>query len=159
MTPERLRELLSYDEHTGEFLRLVDRGRERAGTMAGTINSRGYRCIKIDRKLYKAHRLAWLYMTGSWPSAEIDHIDVNPSNNRFSNLRLATRAQNSMNKKVQLNNTCGFKGVRKNGTRWEARIRIEGQLVSIGQFVTPEMAHGAYVVKAQEIFGEFARDG
>lgn len=159
MTPARLRELLRYDQYTGEFVRLVDRQRYRAGTIAGSFDARGYLCIGLDGKTYKSHRLAWLYMTGAWPEQEIDHIDGDRSNNRFDNLRPATHEQNARNQKLRADNIARLKGVRLNGATWQARIRIAGRTVSIGEFDSPEMAHGAYVAKAQEIFGEFARNG
>jgi hypothetical protein len=87
--------LFSYDPDTGLFTRLVTTGsRSQAGEIAGSKDSQGYWQISINHRVHRAHRLAWLYMMGEWPDAEIDHRDLNRSNNRWSNLRPATRAQN-----------------------------------------------------------------
>jgi HNH endonuclease len=159
MTPTRLRELFKYDAVTGEFARIVNRQRYAAGTIAGWIDAYGYRCIGIDGKSYKAHRLAWLWMTGEFPACEIDHIDGNPLNSRWENLRAADHGQNARNQKLRADNKSGFKGVRANCQKWVARIRVNGKTVVIGSFVTPEAAHAAYAAKASELFGEFARNG
>ena len=107
LTAERLREVLNYDPQSGEFRRRVDRGRGRghrwkAGTIAG--RKAQYIHINIDYALYAAHRLAWLYMTGEWPSRGIDHIDRDKHNNAWSNLRLADKSQNAMNSKMRSTN-------------------------------------------------------
>ena len=99
LTVERLRELLSYDPATGKFLWRVGRQCMRAGAVAGATEVQGYRVIKIDGKIYKAHRLAWLYVTGEWPPEEIDHKNTDPQDNVWSNLRLATHSQNQANAK------------------------------------------------------------
>src|ERR1700719_1662744 len=102
---DRLRELLSYDPETGVFRWLVrKRQNVKAGDVAGSFDGCGYCKISIDRRAYKAHRLAWLYMTGEWPPAEIDHINMNRADNRFANLRLATRHQNMANQRLYANN-------------------------------------------------------
>lgn len=95
---ERLLEVLSYDPGTGIFHWRP--GTRREGFVAGTIVSEGYISIGIDRRCYKAHRLAWLYFHGIWPSAVVDHIDGDTSNNRIENLRDVTHAQNGLNRHV-----------------------------------------------------------
>lgn len=84
-TAERVRELFRYDPETGIFTRLVDSPmhRAKAGETSASINSQGYAQIRVDGKRYKAHRLAWLHMTGEWPTQQIDHIDGNRANNRW----------------------------------------------------------------------------
>lgn len=99
LTPERLRCLLSYDQGTGLFTWLIDRGNGAcAGQRAGTVDrNSGYVLVQIDGRQYRAHRLAWLYVHGRWPRPLIDHIDRNRANNRISNLREATSAINNSN--------------------------------------------------------------
>jgi hypothetical protein len=96
LTAERLREILGYDPETGLFTRLVRTGRIRAGEVAGTAHSRGYRSIVIDGRVYLSHRLAWLYVHGEWPPEQIDHINRNRADNRLVNLRAAKQSQNNV---------------------------------------------------------------
>jgi HNH endonuclease/AP2 domain len=155
ITRARLHDVLDYDSKTGEF-----RWRKRlsqstqAGGVAGTFDRDGYLRITIKGRIYRAHHLAWLYMTGKWCPAFIDHRDGNPSNNCWANLRGATVSQNNANRRRHKNNACGFKGVsRTQCGRWRATI----QKHQLGSFATPEDAHAAYVAAARKLFGEFAR--
>jgi len=159
LTVERLKELLAYDATTGEFHWIDDRGNNRMkGKRAGTVNSRGYRVIEIDSKAHREHRLAWLYVTGNWPEHELDHRDLNKLNNRFDNLRPATRSQNTSNKPVQKNSKTGVRGVnrRENG-KFRAYVGVHGKRINVGQYDTIEEAQAAYVAAAREYHGEFAR--
>ncbi len=115
----------------------------------------------VAGKMYKAHRLAWFYMTGEWPPDQIDHIDGDRDNNRLVNLRKATNAQNGANARLSKNNSSGFKGVSFDTSvgRWRASIRRNRQLHYLGFFNTPEEAHAAYASAAVQLFGEFARMG
>lgn len=90
---------------------------------------------------------------------QVDHIDGNGLNNRRSNLRIVTNAENGRNRGESSNNTSGFKGVywNKQRSKWEAQIRIDGKRRFLGQFAHPEDAHKAYTRAAQTIFGDFAR--
>jgi hypothetical protein len=94
LTVERLRELLTYDPETGELRWRVTRRRAAKGSLAGTLNRNGYRNIEVEQRCYKAHRLAWLYVTGEWPKETIDHINCKRDDNRWANLRQATTAEN-----------------------------------------------------------------
>jgi hypothetical protein len=158
VTRARLRELLHYDPETGEFrwLKSVKRSLQ-SGDIAGTIDSQGYRRIIINGRIYRAHHLAWLYMRGNWCSLVIDHRDGDPANNRWANLRSATRSQNSANRRLHRNNVCGLKGVSPYGRRWCATICKNGRIHHLGIFLTPQAAHAAYVEAARKLFGEFAR--
>src|SRR5579859_3355628 len=91
--------ILSYDPATGEFRWLeTSNGEVKPGPVAGKSLKKGYRVITISGRAFYAHRLAWLYVTGKWPVALVDHRDGNPANNAWSNLRAATSAQNNANK-------------------------------------------------------------
>ena len=153
----RLRELLVYDQDTGDFRWKVSRGRVKAGNLAGSINKRErYNRISVDGVIYFGHRLAWLYMAGSIP-LEIDHVDGNRSNNAWSNLRAATRQLNVANVGLRKNNTTGYKGVFRNHNRFLARITCDGKNYHLGNFKTPTEASDAYCKAAKTFFGEFAK--
>lgn len=158
ITQEYLRSILSYDAETGVFTWTKPPWNHprMAGQEAGSVAT-GYVMIKIDHRRYKAHRLAWLYVHGEWPSKRIDHRDGDTFNNAFANLRLATQAQNCANagrwrgKKLP-------KGVRSVASgRFQARIRFDRKLRVIGTFCTAEEAAEAYLSEAQRLYGEFAR--
>ncbi|MGW1422698.1 HNH endonuclease [Bradyrhizobium manausense] len=158
-TAELVRSLLDYDPLTGVFLWRISPSRNTPeGSIAGA-DSEGYRLIRIDGGRYKAHQLAWLYMTGEWPSRQVDHRDTDRSNNRWSNLRLATTSQNKANMGRRADNKSGFKGVRwySPTKKWNAQIRCQGKNTNLGYFPTPEEAHAAYCRAAERLFGEFAR--
>jgi len=129
-----------------------------AGKTAGNID-RGYVQITIDGRPYRAHRLAWLYMTGEWPINDIDHASLDRSDNRFANLREATRSQNGANRRAMSNNTSGVKGVSWHAStrKWQARIQVAGKSKPLGYFDDLEAAAAAYERAAHETFGEFAR--
>jgi len=154
LTQKRLRELLFYNSETGDFMWLVSRGGVSKGTIAGTI-SHGYVLIRIDGIYYRAHRLAWLYMTGEWPADEIDHINRDKSYNAWCNLREATKSENMINGPPQKRNHLQVKGVRKRKNRPGYYARL-GQIY-IGVFPTIVEAQEAYKQKATELFGEFGR--
>lgn len=119
LTKERLQELLIYNTVTGIFTWKVNRrGTAKAGTVAGRPNNKGYIDISIDGKRYKAHRLAWLYITGSWPENQIDHINRIRDDNRLANLRDVTQSENLRNCGVSKSTASGIKNVYKSGNGW-----------------------------------------
>jgi hypothetical protein len=152
LTRARLRELLHYDEETGEF-----RWWQRAGDEICLGNVAGCVRICILGRSYRAHQLAWLYVKGRWGRPMIDHRDGDATNNRWINLRRATPSQNIANSRRPRHNTSGYKGVSLCRGRWRAVICNNGRLVYLGTFATPEAAHAAYVAAASKLFGEFAR--
>lgn len=134
ITQERLKRLFVYKN--GNLIRLVRSGNQIAGQIAGTkCKTHGYISIRIDKKVYRAHWLVWLYHYGYLPK-EIDHINRNRSDNRIENLRECSRSQNIANKPMQSNNTSGYKGVhwRKGRKKWQVRIKIDGKQRSLGHF-------------------------
>jgi hypothetical protein len=146
LTAARLREVLHYDPDTGMFTRKVARGPYCAGEIAGTTSKKGYVSICIDGKIYKAHRLAWLYMTGKWPMPECDHENRKKSDNRWQNLRAATRQQNTQNLDLRANSKSGRPGVgwHKASGKWLARIGVANRRIHLGVFDTIEAAANAY---------------
>lgn len=162
LTAERLREVLHYDPETGEFRwRVSRRNGVKAGDVAGTVTNYGYRQIRVDGRCYRASRLAFLYMTGEWPSHEIDHRDNDPSNDRWSNLREATGSQNQANKRRQINNTSGYKGVtyHRDCARWQAQIMVHGRMRYLGLYDTREEAFAVRCSASRRYHGDFANLG
>jgi hypothetical protein len=156
-----LRAVLSYEPHTGRFRWNWRPGKAGnsvvVGSVAGALNVHGYRRIKVNGRLYMAHRLAWFYTHGEWPYPEIDHINLNKDDNRIANLRRATPADNCRNSPKRAANTTGLKGVVRRGKKWLAQINARGKRLHLGMFTTPEAAHAAYCAAAQKYYGEFAR--
>jgi hypothetical protein len=135
ITQDKLQYLLNYNPDTGVFVWLnPPHPRIKKGQEAGTITESGYRRIMIEGKPYFAHRLAWLYMFGSFPK-QIDHINANRSDNIITNLRESNCTQNARNGRRYNNNTSGANGVKITdiGT-YEARIRVNGHLKHLGTF-------------------------
>jgi hypothetical protein len=159
LTAKELRSRLDYDPITGIFRYKVVpecQHKIKVGDIAGYIREKRYLVIKIDGKAYYAHRLAWLYVYGAWPTNLIDHEDTNKLNNSLSNLRPANQSKNKANAPKPKNNTSGFKGVVKCKNRWKAQITYQQQVMYLGLFDTKEKAHAAYLEKARELHGEFA---
>jgi len=157
-----LKELLHYDPETGIFTRIKigTPGNQRyLGKPAGNLGGKNYWYICVDGRTYKAHRLAWLYMTGEWPLEQIDHINGNRSDNRFSNLRQATNAQNQQNRGLQKSNTTGHKGIHwlPRKRPWRATITCNKRRVYLGCFYTKEEAVSAYIAAMKTHHGEFAK--
>lgn len=157
LTATKLREVLSYDPMTGVFNWLVKNNRRAVGDVAGTTNHDGYHHITIDRRIYAAHRLAWFYTHGVWPTNLIDHDDGNKNNNQLSNLREATGTQNKFNMGMYVNNQTGFKGVSmsKNKNKFVANIRLNGKATYLGVYATAELASKAYHEAAKQHHGVF----
>jgi hypothetical protein len=141
LTQELLKEILTYDSNTGIFYR------NRTNKIAGSIDKNGYILIYLNKKIYKAHRLVWLYEFGVWPKDQIDHINGNRTDNRFCNLRECTTGQNNQNTALYKNNTSGYMGVYfiKSHKKWAALIRFNRKRIYIGRFATPELAYDAYL--------------
>ncbi len=128
---------------------------ESAGSKAGYIS------IRLFGKQYYAHRLAYLYMLGTFPTEEIDHIDGNHSNNSWENLRDATRSENTRNCKIRSDNSSGIKvvGKHKQTGLWRARIKLEGKEIHLGLFSTVEEAEQAIIAKRKLYHGQFHLQG
>lgn len=160
LTVECLRQILSYDPISGVFCWLVRAGPRAAGSVAGSPEQKGYVVIGINGKIYKAHRLAYLYMKGEWPSGQIDHRNTIRADNRWDNLRPADTSKNKANGPGYKNRKYDLpKGVYRTGRKFSAQIRVRGTCFYLGSHQTPEAAHAAYAVAAREHFGEFANVG
>ncbi len=126
----------------------------KVGKRAGSIDNKGYRIVSCPtdkgHKTFKEHRLCYFYMTGEWPVNDIDHIDHNPSNNAWSNLRPASRRQNMQN-----NKGTGITHIKKTD-RYIVRITIDGKLKHIGSYSTKDEALKARREAEIKYFGEFA---
>jgi hypothetical protein len=156
MTPERLREVLSYDPQTGEFRWRIPLSRKlKVGKVAGRVTDQSYITIRIDGRDYLAHRLAWLYVTGEWPAKQIDLRNRNRSDIRWSNLREATNAQNQANSRDRRTLSRGVDWV-PGRNRFRARIKAAGRSFFLGYFRTEQQASRAYRSAARRTFGEFA---
>jgi hypothetical protein len=159
LAADRLRDLLTYHPDSGLFTWNRSRGSRGSGVIAGNMNTDGAVQIQIDKRVYVAHRLAWLYVLGVFPPDEIDHWNGCPADNRWSNLRPATHMQNCWNRKKSVANTSGFTGASWHSVKdqWCSSIMKNGQRIIIGYFDTPHEAGAAYAAKAEELFGEFRR--
>jgi hypothetical protein len=145
---------MRYEPTTGEFTWIVKRKRvPTTGATPPPTAGSAYRRIGIDGVIYKAHRLAFLYMTGEWPTGQVDHKDGDGSNNRWENLRDVTAAVNAQNKRrAQANSATGLLGVSfdKWSGRFAARIDVGGKGVNLGRFDDPKAAHEAYIAAKRE---------
>lgn len=159
LTQERLKELLDYNPDTGIFQWKIHRSQlAKVGDEAGYLGVKGYIRIRIDGKLYVAHRLAWLYLYGNFPMFLIDHINGIRNDNRISNLREATVQENARNKTITTRNKSGFKGVswEKRRNIWVVRINTGDKYAHIGYFDNIEEAAKAYHDASVKYHGEFA---
>lgn len=149
LTLERLKECLSYDPETGVFTRLVSKGRGKAGTEAGVVDSNGYRIICVEGMNFKAHRLAWYYFYGKWPEGVVDHENHIRDDNRIRNLKDVTQAQNTAKGKNHrgTQGVFGVPGVRIGGGSRDqitTRIVINGVTTHLGCFEDIASAYEAY---------------
>lgn len=155
---EDLRRLVKYDPETGEFTHLRTRGRAVEGQRADTPRLHGYRSLFINSSEVLAHRAAWALIHGTWPASRLDHISLDKTDNRISNLRLATAMQNRSNTPVHKNNRLGVKGVAETAQgRFRATIKVGGKSFFLGVFDTIDEAKDAYATAAQKFFGSYAR--
>jgi hypothetical protein len=149
----RLQELFTYEPLTGVLRwRKTNSSRAVAGSAAGHLSRIGYFQVRVDKKLFYAHRLVWMLVYGEDPGPKgIDHVDRDKSNNRLVNLRLANQSQNGMNRDHPIRSLP--LGVSTNKARFRARLGG----AHLGTFDTPEEAHAAYCAAAADFHGEFAR--
>jgi len=165
ITHSYLLSILHYEPLTGIFTWLwrddasVQWNGRYAGKNAGYINKHGHLSISINCVGYYSHRLAWFYITGKWPRKDIDHKNTIKTDNRFCNLRLATKLENDCNRQANKNNKSGYKGVHfcKFYKKWKAQIGVNRRKISLGYFRCPTAAYLSYCRAAKKHHGEFAR--
>ena len=150
-TQEELKSLYDYDSETGILTS------KRWGRPVGTTDSKGE---GLRTRFGRIHRLIWVWMTGDDPGTDvIDHINGDPYDNRWDNLRRCTRAQNQMNRGDNDNSTSGYKGVTFHWglMKWQAAIGFMGKVHYLGVYDTPDEAHDVYLEEAERCFGEYLR--
>lgn len=160
LTQARVRELFDYHPDGYLVRRTKQSIRTEIGQRVGCLHSSGYLVAHVDKKLYKVHRLIFLWHHGYLPRI-VDHADMNTINNRIGNLRNATKSQNNSNMRARSTNVSGLKGVylHKQTGKWCAEIRVNYKKHYLGLFHTKEEAHHAYKEAADRLHGEFARAG
>lgn len=149
---DRLRELLAYDPLVG----VLTWRTKRSGVsrkQAGSLKPSGYIVVQVDRKMLRAHRIAWALTKGEWPEQEIDHRNGDRSDNRWANLREATHAENAQNKVKQSNNKSGYLGVCwfKPRGKWKVEIQADKKRRHVGYFDDVHEAAAAYAAAKSEI--------
>ena len=142
---DRLRELLEYDPYTGLFTwKARPSKRVHVGDVAGHTTTKGYVSIRVDRRLYMAHVLAWFYMTGEWPTIDVDHKNRKRDDNRWCNLRLLTRQGNIQNS-LDTRSSSGYRGVYPTPSgQFKAAITAGYTQTHLGTFPSAEAASEAY---------------
>lgn len=157
VSQKELKSKLDYYKTNGIF---VWRGKK-GFNVAGYTRPDGYVFIRINNKLYRAHRLAWLFEYGEFPENEIDHIDGNPSNNSISNLRLCNSSQNKCNTRLRKDNTSGVKGLHwyKAYSKWQVNIGINKKTKCLGYFDDFFEACCKIYSERNKLHGEFANYG
>jgi len=157
--PSEIRQFFSYDADNGELRWRIDNARAKAGNLAGYVCTKEGGRVKVSFR-YKtiwAHQIIWVLQTGKWPSFPIDHINQNPSDNRWCNLRVATYAQNSGNNRKHANKY-GYRGVFliKHTGKFGARVVVEKKVHYIGSYATPELAFEAFKDAHKRLHGVFS---
>lgn len=151
VTAYELKDMLEYNPMTGIFIWKNSNRASINGYEAGCPTTGGYITITIDGQTYPAHRLAFLYMTDRWPVEFVDHINMNTSDNRWENLREASRSQNSAHSPRE------SKGVRRRSSgRWEARIRVDKKEIYLGSFNYKWEADKVFAEACDKYRGDFS---
>lgn len=157
-----LKENLDYNPDTGLFVRRIAKSnhpKAQVGQVAGWKTKNGYINISIGNKNYSAHRLAWLYVRGELPDTGVDHKDLDKTNNRISNLRLADKSQNACNTNLIDRNTSGTKGVswHKASKKWRAFVSVDRKVKHLGLFENKQEAIFIRREAEKKYYGDFAR--
>jgi hypothetical protein len=152
MTAEELRALLLYDEQTGLFTNRVKRKKAHVGQPAGSTKRSGYVRLVIGGRDYAAHRLAWLYVHGQWPTSMLDHINGVRSDNRIENLREVSPVVNAENRH-RPGGSNPYVGVtfHKQTGKWQSMAKVNGKTLYLGLHTTPEAARASYLAGKEQI--------
>ena len=154
VTQVQLHHLFAYNPETGIFIRKIKTSNSvKVGDIVGSDNGLGYIKFCVNSKLQFAHRMAWLYVYGSIPNLNIDHINSNPSDNRICNLRLVNQSENMQNTGKWKNNTSGYKGVTwaKDKNKWCSQIWKNNKKHHLGFFDKAETAYKIYCQAAKKL--------
>jgi len=154
LTIEHFTPWLRYDAEIGKFYWIASpANRIHVGDRAGSLMADGYRQIKIKGVRCAEHRLAWLFETGEWPEDDLDHINGARADNRFENLRDATRRENGQNMQCHRDGELPGASLHRATGKWACQIKVSGRLYYLGLHETEQDAHLVYkeVSEAQEI--------
>lgn len=155
LTQAMLREHVDYDVETGIFRWRTKPLRGNVGDVATGEDGQGYLRLSVCGERHRAHRLAWLYVHGEWPRDLIDHVNMDRSDNRIANLRIATKAQNGVNRRTRGHALSGFRGVAMDKGKYYAQFRATRKTKRVGPFLTPEEASFVYRCAAAVLYREF----
>lgn len=160
-SPEVLNKFFEYCPGTGQLKNKIDRGASRKGQVVGRPDKKGYLRINFLGSSIPAHRAAWTIFYGSIPRGQIDHKNLNKSDNKIENLRIASNSQNAMNRKIGASNTSGYKGVYWNkwSKRWIAVVRKNGVYVFRKGFSCLEDAAKAAEIARRAAHHQFCNQG
>ena len=160
--PIGLKEYMDYEPDTGVFTWKRHRSQTATkGTQVKCKDPKGYIILGWNRRNYRAHHIAWWWITGEMPGGELDHINNIRHDNRFSNLRKASSTQNNHNKLKPVTNTSGVKGVNWHKYRgaWAARITVDGARIQLGYFTDLESAEKIIRAAREKLHGDFCNHG
>lgn len=159
---EAIKQWLRYDPDTGLLWWVKSPGGKASMSKpAGTTRPDGRRQVRVLGRTWKSHRVCWAIYHGRWPVGDLDHENCDPSDNRISNLREATKRENNRNQRKRYGCSSVYKGVSwdKQWRKWRSSIRVNGRLIRLGAFDDEHQAHLAYCAAADQHFGEYARYG
>ena len=127
-----------------------------AGKEAGSIGCGGYKRVMLGNRQFMQHRLIWQMKHGDLGDKQIDHIDGNKTNNKIENLRLVCGQENNRNQKLHKNSSSVFGVYKRKSNNWQARIKIDGKLVTLGIF--PHWFDAVCARKSAEYRGGFHKN-
>jgi hypothetical protein len=152
LTRDYLKMILEYNPDTGVFKYIKSTGGKLVGSRAGSNHVSGYRYITCNSISYREHRVVWLYIYGTWPKGQLDHINGNKSDNRINNLREVSNKENCRNKISHKNGRLLGTSYHKQSKKWCAFIHNKTlKKIHIGLYLTEQEAHEAYLLKRMEL--------
>jgi len=161
-THEELKSLFIYGTSTGNFYRKTSPCNSvKIGDKAGTVKANGYTYIRFQGKQQAAHRLAWLFIYGRWPTKRLDHINGDKADNRMCNLRLVTQSENQLNRKLCSRSSTGIKGVSTHSAsgKYQVTLSVDGVKRHFGLFGSIELAELVARGAREKYHGEYCNHG
>lgn len=134
MKIEQIKKILSYDPISGNFQWLGDTAGHRKNEKVGYLEKSGYLSVSIFGSKIRLHRLAMIFAGFDLKEKMVDHVNLNKSDNRLSNLRIADNSKNKQNCGIRKDNSSGIKGVFRSRNGWQGQIQIDGKRISVGHF-------------------------